>query len=212
MFLLSPQRRGCEGAWRLPIARVDIDQRDSPERAQTALLDQRMMIMPETTTVAPTPKAKSKSVAVGMPAFEMPKFEVPNFEVPKFEVPAAFREFAEKGVAQARENYERVKSAAEKATDVLEGTYTTASKGCASYGLKLIEVTRTNSDATFDLLSELMTAKSYSEVVELSSAYLRKQFDALIAQTKELSEYAQKVATETAEPIKVSISKFGKAT
>jgi phasin len=170
------------------------------------------MIMPETTTVAPTPKAKSKSVAVGVPAFEMPKFEVPNFEVPKFEVPAAFREFAEKGVAQARENYERVKSAAEKATDVLEGTYTTASKGCASYGLKLIEVTRTNSDATFDLLSELMTAKSYSEVVELSSAYLRKQFDALIAQTKELSEYAQKVATETAEPIKVSISKFGKAT
>jgi len=168
--------------------------------------------MPETTTVAPTPKAKSKSVAVGMPAFEMPKFEVPNFEVPKFEVPAAFREFAEKGVAQARENYERVKSAAEKATDVLEGTYTTASKGCASYGLKLIEVTRTNSDATFDLLSELMTAKSYSEVVELSSAYLRKQFDALIAQTKELSEYAQKVATETAEPINVSISKFGKAT
>jgi phasin len=167
--------------------------------------------MPETTTASSTPKTKSKPVAVGAPAFEMPKFEMPKFEMPKFEVPSAFREFAEKGVAQAKENYEKVKSAAEQATDVLEDTYSTASKGCASYGLKLIEVTRANSDATFDLMSELMTAKSYSEVVELSSAYLRKQFDALIAQTKELSEHAQKVATETAEPIKESISNLNKA-
>jgi phasin len=172
--------------------------------------------MPETTTAVSTSKTKSKPAAIGapafdMPKFEMPKFEMPKFEMPKFEVPPAFREFAEKGVAQAKENYEKVKSVAEQATDVLEDTYTTASKGCASYGLKLIEVTRANSDATFDLMSELMTAKSYSELVELSSAYLRKQFDALIAQAKELSEHAQKVATETAEPIKESISNFNKA-
>ena len=38
------------------------------------------------------------------------------------------------------------------------------------------------------------------------SAYLRKQFDALVTQAKELSECAQKVATDTAEPIKESIS------
>jgi phasin len=167
--------------------------------------------MPETTATASTPKTKAKPVAIGAPAFEMPKFEMPKFEMPKFEVPSAFREFAEKGVAQAKENYEKVKTAAEQATDVLENTYSTASKGCASYGLKLIEVGRANTDATFDLMSELMTAKSYSEVVELSSAYLRKQFDALIAQSKELSEHAQKVATETAEPIKESISNFSKA-
>ena len=161
--------------------------------------------MPETT--AQTPKTKAKPVAISAPAFEMPKFEMP-----KFEVPTAFREFAEKGVAQATENYEKVKSAAEKATDVLEDTYSTASKGCASYGLKVIETTRANSDATFDLMSELMTAKSYSEMVELYSAFLRKQFDALMAQAKELSEHAQKVATDTAEPIKESISgTFNKA-
>jgi phasin len=165
-----------------------------------------------TVSTAATPKAKSKPVAVAAPAFEMPKFEIPKFEMPKFEVPTAFREIAEKGIAQAKENYEKVKSAAEQATDVLEETYSTASKGCASYGLKLVETTRANSDAAFDLMSELMTAKSYSEVVELSSAYLRKQFEALIAQAKELSEHAQKVATDTAEPIKESISTtFNKA-
>src|SRR5947207_12476026 len=116
-----------------------------------------MTVMAENTaTAATTPKAKSRPVAVSapafeMPKFEMPKFEMPKFEMPKFEVPTAFRELAEKGIAQAKENYEKVKSAAEQATDVLEDTYSTASKGCASYGLKLIETTRTNSDATFDL-------------------------------------------------------------
>jgi phasin len=170
--------------------------------------------MPEITTS--TSKTKPKAIAASAPAFEvpkfeMPRFEMPKFEMPKFEVPPAFREFAEKGVAQAKENYDKVKSAAEQATDVLEDTYSTASKGCASYGLKLLEATRANSDAAFDLMSELMTAKSYSEMVELSSAYLRKQFDALVVQSKELSEHAQKVATETAEPIKESISNFSKA-
>jgi phasin len=171
-----------------------------------------MTAMAEPTASTATPKAKVKPVAVSAPAFDMPKFEIPKFEVPKFEMPAAFRELAEKGIAQAKENYEKVKSATEQATDVLEDTYSTASKGCADYGLKLVETARANSDATFDLMSQLMTAKSYSEMVELSSAYLRKQFDALIAQSKELSECAQKVAADTAEPIKESISgTFSKA-
>ena len=52
--------------------------------------------------------------------FEMPKFEIPNFDMPKFEVPAAFREAAEKGVAQAKEGWEKMKSATEEATEVLE--------------------------------------------------------------------------------------------
>jgi len=157
-------------------------------------------------------KARPKPVAVAAPGFEIPKFEMPKFELPKFEVPAAFREFAEKGIAQAKENYEKMKSAAEQATDVLEDTYSTASKGCAGYGLKLIETARANSDAAFDLMGELMTAKSYSEVVELSSAYLRKQFDTLTRQTRELCDHAQKVANDTVEPIKESISStFNKA-
>jgi phasin len=171
-----------------------------------------MTVMAETITSTATSKAKPKPVAVSAPAADTPKFEMPKFEMPKFEVPTAFREFAEKGIAQAKENYDKVKSAAEQATDVLEDTYATASKGCASYGVKVIESTRANSDAAFDLMTELMTAKSYSEMVELSSAYMRKQFDAMIAQAKDLSEHAQKVATETAEPIKESISStFSKA-
>ena len=151
------------------------------------------------------PKAKTSKPVTG--AFEMPKFEMPKFDIPKVEMPAAFREFAERGVAQAKDTYEKMKAAAEEATDVLETTYSTATKGTSDYGLKVIEAARINTNAAFDFFGELITAKSLSEVIELSSAHSRKQFEALTPQGKELGALAQKVATETAEPIKSGMNK-----
>src|SRR5712691_10397590 len=110
--------------------------------------------MAENINTPTSTKIKPKPVAVATPAFDTPKFEMPKFDMPKFdmpkfdmpkmEVPAAFREIAEKGIAQAKENYEKVKSAAEKANGTLETAYTTASTGCSGYGLKLIETARSN--------------------------------------------------------------------
>jgi phasin len=135
------------------------------------------------------------------------KSDALKFDLPKVEIPTAFREFAEKGVTQVKENYEKLKAVAEEATDVLEETYATASRGAADYGLKVIEAARANSNAAFDFAGELMNAKSLSEVVELSTAHTRRQFDALTAQTKELAAIAQKVAIDTAEPVKNGVSK-----
>lgn len=138
--------------------------------------------------------------------FEMPKFEIPSFDVPKFEVPAAFREAAEKGVAQAKEGWEKMKSATEEATEVLETSYVTATKGASEYGLKVIDATRTNTNAAFDYATSLMTAKSLSEVLEISSTHARRQFDTVSAQTKELSSLAQKVTTDAVEPLKTGFT------
>lgn len=152
-------------------------------------------------------KPKMKAVPPTAPTFESAAFEMPKFEIPKFEVPPAFREIAEKGVAQAKDNYEKMKTAAEEATEVLEGTYATAAKGVSDYGLKLVEVARTNTDAAFDFVTELMTVKSLSDAIELSTAHARKQFETLGAQSKELASLAQKITTETAEPIKDQVAK-----
>jgi phasin len=158
--------------------------------------------MPEITSS----KAKAKPAAAAFEATKFPKFDMPKFDMPQMEVPAAFREFAEKGVSQAKDNWEKMKAATEEATDLLEDSYTTAAKGASDYGLKLIEVARVNTNAAFDFASELMTAKSFSEMVELSTAHARKQFDALSAQTKELTSLAQKVATESTEPLKAGVT------
>jgi phasin len=159
--------------------------------------------MVEATTAAP--KVKPTKPATG--AFEMPKFEMPKFDMPKVDMPAAFREFAERGVAQAKDTYEKMKAAAEEATDVLETTYSTATKGASNYGLRVIELARTNTNAAFDFAGEVMAAKTLSEVVELTSAHARKQFETLSEQSKELGTLAQKVATETAEPMKSGMNK-----
>ena len=149
---------------------------------------------------------KSAFTPFDVSKFEMPKFELPGFDLPKFEVPAAFREAAEKGVAQAKEGWEKMKSATEEATEVLEESYTTAAKGTSEYGLKVIDAARTNTNAAFDFYTELMSVKSYSEVIELSTAHARKQFDTVSAQTKELTSLAQKVTADTVEPFKTGFT------
>ena len=155
---------------------------------------------------------KTAYSAFETPKFEMPKFDIPSFDMPKFEVPAAFREAAEKGVAQAKENWEKMKSATEEVTDVLEDSYTNAAKGSADYGLKVIDAARTNTNAAFDFATNLATAKTLSEFVEISSAHARKQFDTVTAQTKELTSLAQKVTADTVEPLKTGFtSAFKKA-
>jgi phasin len=154
-----------------------------------------------------TTASRAKTTKPASSSFEMPSFEIPKFDMPKMEVPAAFRDMAEKSISQAKDTYEKMKVAAEEATDLLEDTYATTSKGVSDYGLKVIEVTRANTNATFDFASELFAVKSFAEVVELSTAHVRKQFETYTAQTKELAALAQKVATEAVEPVKEGVSK-----
>jgi phasin len=118
----------------------------------------------------------------------------------------AFRETAEKGVAQVKDTYEKAKVATEQATDILKDTYATAAKGATEYNLKIIEIARTNTNSAFEHAQQLLGVKSPSEFVELSTAHARKQFDTMIAQTKELTELAQKVTTKITEPLKAGMT------
>ena len=156
------------------------------------------------TTIKPKP---AKAAAPVIPLFEMPKFDIPSFDMPKFEVPAAFREFAEKGVAQSKEAYEKFKAAADENTATLETVYSAATQGSTEYGLKMIEIARANTNAAFNYFESLFGVKSPSELVELTTAHSRTQFETLSAQGKELAGLAQKVASDTAEPIKSGVSK-----
>jgi len=150
-------------------------------------------------TVATAASAKVKSARhIGTP-FGLPHSETPNIDLPKMEVRGAFREFADKGVAQARHTYENAKAASEEATDLLNEIYKTAAKGAMGYNLKVIEIARNNTNTAFDYAYELMGVRSPSEFAQLSTAHARKQFEAMRAQSKELTALAQKVTTAIAE-------------
>jgi phasin len=150
---------------------------------------------------------KAKSAKSIPSSLEFPAFELPKLDMQSLEVPPAFRDMAEKSMSQAKDTYEKMKAAAEEATDVLEDTYATTTRGMSDYGLKLIEISRVNTNAAFDFVSELFAVKSCAEALELSSVHAQRQFGALTAQTKELSELAQRVVIDVAEPMKEGVTK-----
>jgi phasin len=148
--------------------------------------------------ISETKTAKHSASPSGMPDYGIPKFEISKFELPNIQMPEAFREMAEQGIAHARDTYAKAKMASEEVADLLKNTCTTATKGATEYNLKLIEIARINTRAAFDYAHELLDAKSPSEFIGLSTAHTRKQFEAMAAQTRELTELAQKVTTEIA--------------
>jgi len=127
-----------------------------------------------------------------------------------FEVPEQMRALAEKSVSQARDNYAKFKDAAESHNGTIEAVFTSASKGASAYSAKLMEFMKANTTANLDFAQELLGAKSPSEALELWTSHTRKQFETASAQAKELVELVQRVAAETAEPIKASASKLYK--
>ena len=134
-------------------------------------------------------------------------FHAFSINVPNVDVPAAFRDFAEKSIEQARDAYSKLKSAAEEATDMVEGTYETAREGAFALSAKAIDAAKTNSDASFAFAKDLFGAKTFAEVIEINSAYARKQFDAVAGQMKELQELAQKVVTDATKPVTTQVQK-----
>jgi phasin len=127
-----------------------------------------------------------------------------------FEVPEQMRAFAEKGVSQARDNYAKFKDAAETHNGTIEAVFTIASKGASEYSAKLMEIVKANTTANLDFAQELLSIKSPSEAMGLWTSHTRKQMETMTTQAKELAELGQKVASETAEPIKANASKLFK--
>ncbi|RTL51780.1 MAG: phasin [Bradyrhizobiaceae bacterium] len=131
----------------------------------------------------------------------------PFSTVVPFQVPEQVRSFAENGVTQAREGYQKLKAAAEANNEAIEAAYASASKGASDFTAKLVDIAKTNTASTFDFAQSLLGAKSLPEAFELMNSHARKQFETLTAQSKDLAEFGQKVATETVEPLKASASK-----
>lgn len=128
-----------------------------------------------------------------------------------FEVPEQVRAFAEKGVSQAREGYAKFKDAAETHNSTVEAVFGSINKGASAYSAKVMEFVKANTTTSLDFAQQLFSVKSPAESMELWSSHARKQLETFSAQAKELAELGQKIATETAEPIKATAAKYTKS-
>jgi len=119
----------------------------------------------------------------------------------------AFREVAEEGAAEAKENFDKMAAAAGEATHVLKDTYATGLKGAHDYIAKVLEFAQINTNSAFEYARQLAAVKSPPEFFSLSNNLLRQQFETLSRQAQELGAIVQRMTTTTAESVKAGIHK-----
>jgi len=134
-------------------------------------------------------------------------FDAFNVSMPSMEMPAVFRDLAEKSISQARDAYTKMKTAAEEATDMVEGSYETAREGAYAMSVKALDAAKVNSDASFDFAMSLFGAKTFADMIELQTSFARKQFDTFGTQIKEFQDLTQKYVTEATKPVTAQVEK-----
>lgn len=130
-----------------------------------------------------------------------------TFEGLDLAVPEALRSAAEKVVTQSREAYDRTKDAVEDTVEMFEQSIDKAGQGAATINRKVIDITQTNLNSSFDLAKNLAGSKNVAELVEHQTAYARKQFETLSAQAEEIRSLSTQVATDSAEPLKAHVER-----
>jgi phasin len=136
-------------------------------------------------------------------------FSIASIDPSKFS--ESFRDFAEKGAAQSKEAYAKMKEAAEDATKTVEATLESAQAGTVELGLKAIDALRTNAENSLSHMEALLGVKSVSELFELQTAFLRKQAEVAVEQAKTLQETSKKVAEKVSAPGKSAAEKAMKS-
>jgi phasin len=142
-----------------------------------------------------TPNGTNGTNVFGMPLLEFSKIALPGIGS------------NEQVLARAREGFEKVKAASEEMTEALRETYSSNARSATDYGLKVFEISNANAASAFDFFIHLCGSKSATDVFTLSAAQTRKAVDTASHQNRELWALAQKLATETGEPIRKHLSK-----
>jgi phasin len=118
-----------------------------------------------------------------------------------------FRTMTQKSMEQSKEAYSRMKAAADDATKTMESTMENVHQSSLSLSKKAIEAMRSNAEMGFAHLEKMMAAKSFAEVVEMQTSYVRRQIEMATDQTKEMQSLVQSVAQELTKPAREAFQK-----
>ncbi|WP_416186630.1 phasin [Fulvimarina sp. 2208YS6-2-32] len=123
-----------------------------------------------------------------------------------------FRAMTEKSMEQSKDAYGRMRAAADEASKALESTMENAHQGSLQLSKKALDAMRANADLGFRHLDAMMGAKSFSEVIEMQTGFLREQAELNTTQAKEIQAMTQSVAQELMKPGKDAFDKAAKQT
>jgi phasin len=117
------------------------------------------------------------------------------------------RAAAEKGLAETRSAYVKVKVTAGETADALETSYAAARAGVAAINAKALESLTANVEANLDFVRSAFAVGGVADYLALQSEFTRARLEAVAGQAKAIGELAQKTALESMEPIKAQVAK-----
>jgi len=124
-----------------------------------------------------------------------------------FEMPEFLRSMTERNMIQARDAYQRMKTAAEEATGALEATFEKTRGNFVTLQMGALDVAKENSDATYAFMRQIFGATSMVEAIELQNAFLRERFEAYVNYGRKAQEDVTKFVAEASEPARGAVTK-----
>jgi hypothetical protein len=121
---------------------------------------------------------------------------------PVAEAQKTVRAAAEKGLTEARAQYESSKTVTEGNSKALGTTLEIVAKGANELNAKALSAFQANTAALFDFATAFFAVKTPSEALEVQTAHARKLIEASTAQSKEIATLAQKIGTSAADVLK----------
>ena len=130
-----------------------------------------------------------------------------NYKPKSAEPAQQVRDMAEKGTARAQEFYGNTAEAMSEAGAAMQSFFSNDVRGMQEYNEKLAEFAQANAKTQMEFMEKLSGLKSPTEFFEISSKHMQQHFERLTEQGKLLATLAQRIAIETAEPIKSGVAK-----
>lgn len=117
------------------------------------------------------------------------------------------RSLAEQSIEQTGKAYTLLKENGEAVQKAVEQTFETTRNASSQWQLKALAAARANAEAGFSHLEALAGVTSYSQLIELQTAYFRRQAETAADQIKDLQASATKAADDILKPFKEVYSK-----
>lgn len=126
--------------------------------------------------------------------------------VPNLDVPEAARDFVKRSVSTAKERAAEIQTGAEKVTGVVESAVSGSISEAAKVTRNIQQAMFEDADAFFSGLDKLISAKSFTEAVEIQSALLRERSEIAVARARSATDYVGKLIADTAKAAQDNIA------
>jgi phasin len=109
-------------------------------------------------------------------------------------LPQEMRTFAEQGVRQAKQAFDELMAATQRAVCALEGQTSSAQTAAREIQRKVIAYSERNVAASLEFAQKLLSARDAETVMALHAEYVKRQIQALTEQAKDIAQHPNPAA------------------